>query len=54
MAAIPLAVVIAHARKARTAPSSSTVGRVREEGDFRTLMARDGLFAELYRLAQDR
>ncbi|MEU7579931.1 hypothetical protein AB0B50_20285 [Streptomyces sp. NPDC041068] len=29
-------------------------GRVREEGDFATLMARDGLFAELYRLAQDR
>jgi len=29
-------------------------GRVREEGDFQTLMARDGLFAELYRLAQDR
>ncbi|MER7001087.1 ABC transporter ATP-binding protein [Streptomyces sp. NPDC000410] len=29
-------------------------GRVREEGDFRTLMARDGLFAELYRLARDR
>ncbi|MFE0174573.1 ATP-binding cassette domain-containing protein [Streptomyces sp. NPDC059002] len=29
-------------------------GRVREEGDFRTLMERDGLFAELYRLAQDR
>ncbi|TXS39681.1 ABC transporter ATP-binding protein [Streptomyces sp. uw30] len=27
-------------------------GRVREEGDFRTLMARGGLFAELYRLAQ--
>ncbi|MEV0324378.1 ATP-binding cassette domain-containing protein [Streptomyces sp. NPDC050658] len=29
-------------------------GRVHEEGDFQTLMARDGLFAELYRLAQDR
>ena len=29
-------------------------GRVREEGDFQTLVARDGLFAELYRLAQDR
>ncbi|MFJ2768437.1 ABC transporter ATP-binding protein [Streptomyces sp. NPDC087300] len=29
-------------------------GRVREEGDFRTLLARDGLFAELYRLARDR
>ncbi|MGW3419388.1 hypothetical protein [Streptomyces phaeochromogenes] len=29
-------------------------GRVREEGDFQTLMARDGLFAELYRLAQNR
>ncbi|QDQ09753.1 ABC transporter ATP-binding protein [Streptomyces spectabilis] len=29
-------------------------GRVREEGDFEALMARGGLFAELYRLAQDR
>ncbi|GGR70394.1 ABC transporter [Streptomyces aureoverticillatus] len=29
-------------------------GRVREEGDFQSLLARDGLFAELYRLAQDR
>ncbi|MEU9780315.1 hypothetical protein AB0H92_04905 [Streptomyces phaeochromogenes] len=29
-------------------------GRVREEGDFRTLMARNGLCAELHRLAQDR
>ncbi|KOU36460.1 endonuclease VII [Streptomyces sp. WM6378] len=29
-------------------------GRVREEGDFETLMALGGLFAELYRLAQDR
>ncbi|MDQ1024145.1 ABC-type multidrug transport system fused ATPase/permease subunit [Streptomyces umbrinus] len=29
-------------------------GRVREEGDFQALMERDGLFAELYRLAQDR
>ncbi|MFD9190231.1 hypothetical protein ACFWCA_18635 [Streptomyces phaeochromogenes] len=28
--------------------------RVREEADFRTLMARDGLFPEPYRLAQDR
>ncbi|MFC8662807.1 ATP-binding cassette domain-containing protein [Streptomyces sp. NPDC057199] len=29
-------------------------GRVREEGDFETLLSRDGLFAELYRLSQDR
>ncbi|MFD0415445.1 ATP-binding cassette domain-containing protein [Streptomyces sp. NPDC127108] len=29
-------------------------GRIREEGDFATLLARDGLFAELYRLARDR
>lgn len=29
-------------------------GRVCEEGDFEGLLARDGLFAELYRLAQDR
>ncbi|TGA99092.1 ATP-binding cassette domain-containing protein [Streptomyces sp. MZ04] len=29
-------------------------GRVREEGDFPTLMTHDGLFAELYRLGQDR
>ncbi|MFD9881241.1 ATP-binding cassette domain-containing protein [Streptomyces alboflavus] len=29
-------------------------GRVREEGDFEGLLARGGLFAELYRLAQDR
>ncbi|MGW4914535.1 hypothetical protein [Streptomyces sp. NPDC004270] len=31
-----------------------TRGRVREEGDFQTLMSHDGLFAELYRLSQDR
>ncbi len=29
-------------------------GRVREEGDFQTLMEFGGLFAELYKLAQDR
>ncbi|WP_231626834.1 hypothetical protein [Streptomyces apocyni] len=28
-------------------------GRVREEGDFQTLMDLGGLFAELYKLAQD-
>ncbi|MFD4630319.1 hypothetical protein ACFVYR_21050 [Streptomyces sp. NPDC058284] len=29
-------------------------GQVREVGDFPTLMTRDGLFAELYRMSQDR
>jgi ATP-binding cassette subfamily B protein len=29
-------------------------GRVREQGDFQALMDRGGLFAELYKLAQDR
>lgn len=29
-------------------------GRVREEGDFQTLMDLGGLFQELYKLAQDR
>ncbi|WP_174890326.1 hypothetical protein [Streptomyces violaceusniger] len=29
-------------------------GRVREQGDFQALMDLGGLFAELYKLAQDR